>query len=159
MDKTLYFLRHATAELRQPELPDRPRQLIAKGQTQAQRVAAFMQRQRLAPELVLASPYPRASQTAQIVCDVAGFPAYQPLDWLALETPTEQALAGLRQLLPQLPSQTLFVGHEPDFSLLISRLLGMSAPALQIKKASICALVYQQQQFEMAWLIPCALMK
>jgi phosphohistidine phosphatase len=159
MDKTLYFLRHATAELRQPELPDRPRQLIAKGQAQAQRVAAFMQRQQLAPELVFASPYPRASQTAQIVCEVAGLPAYQTLDWLALETPTEQALAGLQQLLPQLPSQTLFVGHEPDFSLLISRLLGMSAPAIQIKKASLCALVYQQQQFEMAWLIPCALMK
>ncbi len=159
MEKTLYFLRHATAALRQPALPDKPRPLIAKGQAQALRVAAFMQRQQLAPELVLTSPYPRASQTAHIVCDAAGFPAAQPLDWLALETPTEQALAALKQLLPQLPSQTLFVGHEPDFSQLISHLLGMSAPAIQIKKASLCAIVYRQQQFDMAWLIPCALMK
>jgi phosphohistidine phosphatase len=160
MDKTLYFLRHATAELRQPELPDRPRQLIAKGQAQAQRVAAFMQRQQLAPEWVFASPYPRASQTAQIVCDVAMFPAYQPLDWLALETPTEQALAALRQLLPQLPSQTLFVGHEPDFSLLISGVLGTAAEAMKIKKASLCCVLInsQSQRAQLQWLLPVQLM-
>ncbi len=160
MDKKLYFLRHATAQLRQPDLPDRPRQLIAKGRIQAQRVAAFMQRQQLTPEWVFASPYPRASQTAQIVCDVAGFPSYQVLDWLALETPTEQALAALRQLLPQLPSHTLFVGHEPDFSQLISSLLGTAAEAMKIKKASLCCVLInsQNQRAQLQWLLPVQLM-
>lgn len=159
MDKTLYFLRHATAQLRQPELPDRPRQLIAKGQLQAQKVAALLKRQRISPQLVLTSPYPRAVQTAEIVCREAALPAWQACDWLALETPTAQGLSALQQLLPLLPQQTLLVGHEPDFSQLISHLLGMPTPALQIKKASLCALDYRNGRFDLAWLLPCALMK
>lgn len=159
MDKTLYFLRHATAQLRQSELPDRPRQLIAKGQLQAQKVAALLKHQQIRPQLVLSSPYPRAMQTAEIVCREAALPACQPCDWLALETPTLQALTALQQFVPQLPQQTLLVGHEPDFSLLISGLLGMPTPALQIKKASLCALDYRNGRFELAWLLPCALMK
>ncbi len=109
MDKTLYFLRHATAQLRQPEQPDRPRQLIAKGQLQAQKVAALLKRQRISPQLVLTSPYPRAVQTAEIVCREAALPACQACDWLALETPTAQGLSALQQLVPQLPQQTLLV--------------------------------------------------
>lgn len=45
MDKTLYFMRHATAELRQPDVADRPRQLILKGQRQAEKVATWLLQQ------------------------------------------------------------------------------------------------------------------
>ena len=160
MDKTLYFLRHATAELRQDELADRPRQLIAKGRSQAHKVAAFLQRHQIVPELVLCSPYPRAVQTAQIVCAEAALPALQQLDWLALETPIEDALAALGQLLPTLPASTLLVGHEPDFSQLIGRLLGTTGESLRINKASLCCVVLnsQSQQAQLQWLLPAKLM-
>ena len=160
MDKTLYFMRHATAELRQPDVADRPRQLILKGQRQAEKVATWLLQQQITPSLVLCSPYPRATQTAQIVCDTANLPNFQQVDWLAIDTPTETALSALWQLVPSLPSDTLLVGHEPDFSQLIATLIGATSPALRIKKASVCCvkLHLQTQQAQLQWLLPVQLM-
>ena len=160
MDKTLYFLRHATAELRQVGLADQPRQLIDKGVRQAEKVAAMLLRQQLVPELVLCSPYPRAVQTAQIVCDHAALPAMEQQDWLAIDTPTEIALNALLQRLPTFPTQTLLVGHEPDLSHLIGQLLGTSAASLRIKKASLCCLTFnsERRQAQLQWLLPVGLM-
>lgn len=160
MDKTLYFLRHATAELRQLGLADQPRQLIDKGVRQAEKVAAMFLRQQLVPELVLSSPYPRAVQTAQIVCDHAALPVMEQQDWLAIDTPTEIALNALLQRLPTFPAQTLLVGHEPDLSHLIGLLLGTSAASLRIKKASLCCLTFniERRQAQLQWLLPVGLM-
>ncbi len=156
MNKTIYFMRHATAELRQPELPDRPRQLIAKGQRQAEKVAAWLLAQQITPELILCSPYPRATQTAQIVCEKADLTSLQQVEWLAIDTPTGTALTALWQLLPNLPGSTLLVGHEPDFSQLIAALLGATSPSLRIKKASLCCveLDIHTRQAQLQWLLP-----
>lgn len=162
MRHQLYFLRHATAELQDPTRIDQERVLIEKGYQQCTRVGAWLQRQQIHIDQVLCSPYPRAWQTATQVCQQAQLPEPEIQPWLALGTETAFAYSQLLQYLQAEPRQqksTLLVGHEPDFSLLISRLLGMQTPALQIKKASICALEWQEGQCELAWLLPCRLMK
>lgn len=160
MNKSLYFLRHATAEVIRPNQLDIDRCLIEKGRLQARRVADFMQRHNLNVQQVLTSPYPRAVQTAAIVCKSAGFAAATEQPWLALETPVEQAITQLQLLWPTLAEHTLLVGHEPDFSKLISRLLGMDMPVINIRKASLSCISVSENltQAELQWSVPARFM-
>ena len=158
--KTLYFLRHATADIIRPNQLDIDRCLIEKGRLQARRVAAFMQRHNLRVQQVLSTPYPRAVQTAAIVCKETGFAAASEQPWLALETPLQQALAQLQLLWPTLAEHTLLVGHEPDFSLLISRLLDMPQPGINIRKASLSCISVSEglTQAQLQWAVPARFM-
>ena len=160
MNKYLYFLRHATAEVIRPNQLDIDRCLIEKGRLQARRVADFMQRHNLNVQQVFTSPYPRAVQTAAIVCKSAGFAAATEQSWLALETPVEQAITQLQLLWPTLAEHTLLVGHEPDFSKLISRLLGMAMPVINIRKASLSCISVSENltQAELQWSVPARFM-
>lgn len=160
MNKFLYFLRHATAEIVRPNQQDIDRCLIEKGRLQARRVADFMQRQNLNMQQVFTSPYPRAAQTAAIVCKSAGFSAAIEQPWLALETPVSQAIAQLQLLWSTLPDHTLLVGHEPDFSLLISRLLGTDMAVINIRKASLSCISISEDlaQAELQWSVPARFM-
>ena len=160
MNKSLYFLRHATAEVIRPNQLDIDRCLIEKGRLQARRVADFMQRHNINVQQVLTSPYPRAAQTAAIVCKTAGFTAASEQPWLALETPVEQAIEQLQLLWPTLAEHTLLVGHEPDFSLLISRLLGTDMPVINIRKASLSCISVSEHltQAELQWSVPARFM-
>uniref|UniRef100_A0A486XIX1 Phosphohistidine phosphatase SixA n=1 Tax=Rheinheimera sp. BAL341 TaxID=1708203 RepID=A0A486XIX1_9GAMM len=160
MNKYLYFLRHATAEVIRPNQLDIDRCLIEKGRLQARRVADFMQRHNLIVQQVLTSPYPRAVQTAAIVCKTAGFSAASEQPWLALETSVEQAVAQLQLLWPSLPEHSLLVGHEPDFSKLISRLLGTELAVVNIRKASLSCISVSENltQAELQWSVPARFM-
>ncbi|MBZ9611423.1 SixA phosphatase family protein [Rheinheimera maricola] len=160
MNKYLYFLRHATAEIIRPNQLDIDRCLIEKGRLQARRVADFMQRHNLNVQQVFTSPYPRAAQTAAIVCKTTGFPGATEQPWLALETPVEQAIAQLQLLWPTLAEHTLLVGHEPDFSLLISRLLSTEMAVVNIRKASLSCISVSEDlaQAELQWSVPARFM-
>ena len=160
MNKYLYFLRHVTAEVIRPNQLDIDRCLIEKGRLQARRVALFMQRHNISPEAVLSSPYPRAIQTAAIVCKDANLVQATELDWLALATDSQYALTQLQQQLPTLPQHTMLVGHEPDFSTLLSVLLGSNQQALKIKKASLTCVMYceSSNSFQLEWSIPAKFM-
>lgn len=160
MTKTLYFLRHATADVIRPNQLDIDRCLVEKGRLQARRVAAFMQRHNLSVQQVLSSPYPRAMQTAAIVCKETDFSGATEQDWLALDTPTAVALAELTRQLPDFAEHTLLVGHEPDFSALISRLLNVDTAILNVRKASLTCISLSAdcQQAQLQWSIPARFM-
>lgn len=163
MEKHLYFLRHATAEVARPNQLDIDRCLIEKGRLQARRVAAFLQRQGLQPQRVLTSPFPRAVQTAAIVSRDAGLAIAEEQSWLALGTPLDESQSALNNMLPELPVHTLLVGHEPDFSILISALLGTMQrtlqPVLKVKKATLSSLkVTGENVAELQWSLPCKFM-
>ncbi|MEH8016965.1 histidine phosphatase family protein [Rheinheimera muenzenbergensis] len=160
MTKTLYFLRHATADVIRPNQLDIDRCLVEKGRLQARRVAAFMQRHNLSVQQVLSSPYPRAMQTAAIVCKEAGFTGASEQAWLALDTPTAVALAELSRQLPELAEHILLVGHEPDFSALISRLLKVDTAILNVRKASLSCISLRAncQQAQLQWSVPARFM-
>lgn len=137
---TLYFLRHATAEVIRPGQLDIDRCLVDKGRQQAVRVGNFMLKQGINPQQVFSSPYPRAMQTAAIVCEQALLASADEVDWLALETPVTDSVAALQAQLRKSSTPTLFIGHEPDLSRLISHLLGADLPVLKVRKASLTCL-------------------
>jgi phosphohistidine phosphatase len=116
----LYFLRHADAGA--PEGwrgDDAQRPLSPKGVRQAERLAAFLGGIGFAPDVIVSSPKLRAVQTAETLAAAVSRPGT-----------TDDRLAGgftidgLASLLDKLPGgrRVLLVGHDPDFSSVVSTL-------------------------------------
>lgn len=133
---TLYFLRHGEAVPREdPRYPkDFDRPLTKQGVREMLDVADGVRKLKLDLELILTSPLVRAYQTAEIVADMLV---------MRKQLEVAQSLGGgfslrkLQILLAEHSSceRVLLVGHEPDFSLLVSELIGGGEVAM--KKAGL----------------------
>ena len=138
----IYVIRHAIAYDRDPmQWPDDGRRpLSPDGERRFRRSAQGLAV--LVPEvdLLLSSPWLRAWQSAEILHQVAGWPA--PRSCLALEgnRSPRGVLTALREHATA--ERVALVGHEPQSQALVSFLLtGDSARvALELKKGSVVAL-------------------
>ena len=113
------------------------------------RVAKFLERLTFAPDAILTSPLPRASQTAEIVADR-----------LKMEFKTESALAHgfnlerLRRIITKLECEcVMIVGHEPEFSAVIKELTGGE---VKLSKAGVALLEVNRgcTSGKLLWLFP-----
>src|SRR5437588_7091442 len=68
----LCFLRHGEADWPNWNKPDDDRPLTERGRKEMKRVAKFLERLKFSADAILASPLPRASQTAEIVAERLG---------------------------------------------------------------------------------------
>jgi phosphohistidine phosphatase len=120
----LYFLRHGLAgERSEWKGDDAKRPLTDEGKEKTERAATAITHWGLALDLIISSPYDRAFQTAEIVARKLEMP-----DKLIKDdrlTPGFD-VSHLSKLVAAYPTATglLFVGHEPDFSQVISQLIG-----------------------------------
>lgn len=145
----LYFLRHGEADWPDWSKPDDERPLTERGKKEMSKVAEFFERLDVRLDQILSSPLPRAEQTARIVAKSFDLNLYEE-DALR---PGFQ-LSELRQLVKKYPVESLMiVGHEPDFTEVISALTGAS---LKLSKAG-CALVQVEvttMEGRLLWLFP-----
>jgi phosphohistidine phosphatase len=116
----LYFLRHGKADWPDWDKPDDERPLNEQGRREMERIAQFLLNVKIEPSVILSSPLPRASQTAEYAAEA-----------LRVKLEQEPALgkgfnaAKLRSLLKRAKGGDLMiVGHEPDFTTVIAALTG-----------------------------------
>jgi phosphohistidine phosphatase len=122
----LYLLRHADAG--DPEAwdgPDAVRPLSAKGRRQSERLGRHLAAAGFKPDVVLTSPKLRAAETAELVA--AALETNVTVDerlasGVGLET-IDEALRAAGS-----PDKPVLVGHDPDFSDLLSTLVGAETP-------------------------------
>jgi phosphohistidine phosphatase len=136
----LLVVRHAIAADRDPLAGDDPaRPLTPEGAERFARAARGLARLVPEVELVLASPYARAWQTAEILEREAGWPAPQPCAGLEAIRSAGDALAALAARREQTIAA---VGHEPQLSELASLLLAGDEVAvrLQLRKGGAALL-------------------
>ena len=145
----LYFLRHGEADWPHWTKPDDERPLTDFGKKEVRQVGRFLNRLKVKPTLVVTSPLPRALQTAEIA-------AAQ----LKAKLRQDEALqpgfgvAELRTVLKRHHSRVLMlVGHEPDFSSVISALTGAS---LKLSKAGVALVDFdpETEKGRLLWLFP-----
>ncbi len=132
----LYFLRHGIAEdIENAKGSDAARALTPKGIERMEISARVMAKLGVKPARLYSSPLTRARQTAEIVAKAVGVevkieptvgPGFNPQAVSAL-------IAGLSSA-----DDVMFVGHEPDFSQVISALTGGSN--ITMKKGSLARL-------------------
>lgn len=136
----LFLWRHAEAELGQEEGgDDLSRVLTPRGEKQAVRVSAWLERQLPDSAKVYVSPARRTVQTAQALGR-----KYKIKDELApLEHPS-QLLSLVRW--PQGKSTALVVGHQPMLGQVIAQLLGLKAEECMVRKGAVWWLRYRERE-------------
>src|SRR5208282_1534139 len=141
--KTIYILRHAIAMQRgDPRYPlDSDRPLTPKGVRRMRHIASGMRRLGVKFDLILTSPYRRALETAFIVArQFRVGETIQTTSMLTPETPPESLV---EELISKYGAcrNVILVGHEPQLSAIISKLIygNMSSPPI-LKKGGLCKL-------------------
>jgi phosphohistidine phosphatase len=145
----LYFLRHGEADWPEWKKSDDERPLTKRGKREMRDVAKFLDRLKVRPNLIVTSPLPRAAQTAEIAAD-----------YLKAKLRKDELLAPgfgaskLRTVLKRHRARVLMlVGHEPDFTQVISELTGAS---LKLSKAGVALVDVdpESEQGKLLWLFP-----
>lgn len=131
----LWLLRHGEAE--PTARSDAERNLTAHGRLQVREAAAQLQSRPL--RAVLVSPYVRAQQTADLVCEVLAFDGIrQTVPWLTPESDLRQAL---RELDGYAYDELLLVTHQPLVGALAGFLIhGHRQQSLAMNTASLALL-------------------
>jgi phosphohistidine phosphatase len=145
----LYFLRHGEADWPNWSKPDDERPLTDFGKKEVRQVGRFLNRLKVKPDLVVTSPLPRALQTAEIAAEQLKTKLRQDE---ALEPGF--GISELSTVLKRHRSKVLMlVGHEPDFSSVISALTG---GFLKMSKAGVALIDIdpETEKGRLLWLFP-----
>jgi phosphohistidine phosphatase len=145
----LYFLRHGRADWPGWTKPDDERPLTEFGKKEVRQMAKLLNRLKVDPDLIVTSPLPRASQTAKIAAEQ-----------LKTKLREDEALepgfgmSELRTVLKRHRSKILMlVGHEPDFTSVISALTGA---CLKLSKGGVALVDIdpEAEEGKLLWLFP-----
>jgi phosphohistidine phosphatase len=143
-----YLLRHGKADWPNWDRSDDERPLTQEGKTEVAAVAKLLSRLEIAP-VILTSPLPRASQTAEIAAK-----------YLKVKVRVEPLLrpgfdaTRLGELLKDFSGKSLMVvGHEPDFTRTIFQLTGANT---KMAKAGVALIDLETGPMTgvLRWLVP-----
>ena len=144
----LYFLRHGIAE--DFAGSDFARELTARGRRRVQTSARVMQELGIAPTRIYSSPRLRARQTADIVAEALGLPVTEaePVDF-GFDLPDVRRLTD--DLAPD--DEVMFVGHNPDMSLVVNALTGVAVSMKKGGLARVDAYAAAAGEGDLVWLL------
>jgi phosphohistidine phosphatase len=135
----LILWRHAEALEMREVADDLDRALTTKGERQAQRMAAWLNRQLPASTRVLASPARRAQQTAAALDR-----KFKTTPALAPDATVDALLHAVRW--PEAREPVLVVGHQPALGLAAAYLLSGQAQAWTLRKGAVWWLRARQRE-------------
>ena len=135
----LYVMRHGPAGNRGDMPNDGERPLTGEGKQETRQAARGLKALKVKPRVILSSPLKRACQTAEIAAEELTGGKLQVVEALA----SGAAPADIVNALQLQTDDAMIVGHDPDFSVLISCLLaGIEKPFLDFSKSGVVALEF-----------------
>lgn len=149
----LHLVRHAHAgDAAEWEGDDSLRPLTRKGRRQAEQLGSFLAERRIHPDVIVSSPKVRALQTAEIVAAALGMTVRRD-DRLADDFGKLELWALLDELGAREP---MLVGHDPDFSGLLSYLI--DAAGISMRKGALATVDLETKLSDgdavLRWLVP-----
>ena len=155
----IYLIRHSNAV--DPGTPgyedDSLRPLTEKGRDKMKKIAETLKKIGVAPDLIVSSPYVRASQTASILAQVLKYK--EDVAYTETLAPMSEPEAVIREISEKFSvDELMLVGHEPNLSSLAGRLMvGNSEIFINLKKGSVCCLSIDNLHYDrkavLEWLI------
>ena len=133
----LYIIRHGDADT--PAPTDDDRELSKKGRKVTEAMGQLLKQAGFTPpELILASPLPRADQTARIIAEeFAPEAKFESNDGLKPSSRLESAMSLIASKKDEC-KVLMIVGHDPLFSVLGSALVcGSEVPTIEMKKSGV----------------------
>lgn len=153
----LYIIRHAIAAEETSSGDDSQRPLTDKGSKKMRQIAKGLRALGSEFDLVLASPYLRAKETAEILSDV--FKMKKGVAFSDNLIPTADPAQLIAEINEKYSVDSLaIVGHEPNLTTLISLLVAQGTPVdMTLKKGGICRLstddLHHTHRATMDWLL------
>jgi phosphohistidine phosphatase len=139
------LLRHAKSSWSDSDLPDVDRPLAPRGERAARRIADYLRRSEIRPELVLCSPARRARQTLDAIEPTLGETCAVELSPDLYAASAETLLERLRDV-PESADPVLLIGHNPGLEELALMLAdrGAGLPRLREKfpTAALATIVF-----------------
>ena len=123
----LYVMRHGPAEEQSADERDGTRALTPSGRVRCRAVAQRLGELGEHPITIVSSPLVRAVQTAELVAQHVS-----SIDMVSAHSSLAPGALGLAFVYEQLQAgrkRLMIVGHEPDLSTLVGRLLGQPMPS------------------------------
>ncbi len=139
----IYLIRHADAQQlgQKNDFSDEKRSLTSEGRDRMRDGAKGLAMLGVDPDLILTSPLARALETAEIVAAALGVSKKE-----IIQTDNLKPGASVDELFAEVKKHTgveslALVGHEPDLSGIISRILqGVGRVPVDLKKGCVCCL-------------------
>ncbi len=152
----IYVLRHGEAQPRGKDIAEADRKLTPKGRRDIDRVTRLASRAKVAPDMILTSPYARALETAKIAA--AAFDQPPPLQETQALLPDVAPPRVWKEVRSHAASQQLFlVGHEPQLSRLVAYLLAVPDLKFDLKKGALVRIAMDklgaQPHGELKWVL------
>ncbi len=152
----IYILRHGIAEERAAGRSDRDRALTPEGRRKLERVLGCARAAKVAPSLILSSPYRRAMETAQAAAEVLEYsgkvvavPALEP------GGSPQQIWQEIRERRQE--KAILLAGHEPLLSQTVGFLLNAPTLVVDLKKGALVRIDFDRlgnsPQGALQWLL------
>lgn len=143
----LYILRHADAAKRDEDKypDDNLRPLVKKGKNKSEKIAKFLSNRKTKISLILTSPAERCREAARLIRRELKLPKEQliELDCLLPDGSNAELIAEIKEKYAL--DSLLIVGHDPNLSLLISRLvIGTPDLPIDLKKGGLCKLAVDE---------------
>jgi len=153
----LYLVRHAIAEDVRESEDDSLRPLTEKGREKMRRIAQALEELGVQPDLIVSSPYVRASQTASILAKGLKYKeelAYS--DFLVPMAEPDDMIGEINEKFSV--DELMLVGHEPNLSSLAGVLLAGSPDlSINFKKGGVCCLSVDDLHYDrtatLEWLV------
>lgn len=134
----LYFVRHGIAvPAGTPGYPNDDRPLTDEGIEKMTEAAKGIAKLIPKFELIMSSPLKRACDTANIIAKEINYKGEIEISKVLLPGCTAKSL--LNYLVKYKDKENiLIVGHEPDFGMIASALIGSNSPVVVFKKGALC---------------------
>jgi phosphohistidine phosphatase len=159
----LYIVRHGIAVNRNdphaPAEPERP--LTRKGIEKTREVLLGLRELGPKPDAMITSPYLRAAQTAEIACEVFGFPREKVRHSEHLK-PGANPAEFLKELTHVRAKEVMCFGHAPHMDQLIAYLAGGRDVFTALKKAGVASFELESANASkgtLLWLLPPKVMR
>lgn len=153
----LYLIRHAIAEDLADHEDDSLRPLTEKGREKMKRISQALKELGVQPDVIVSSPYLRASQTASIL--VKELKYKEELLYSDFLTPMAEPNDMIGEINEKFSvDELMLVGHEPNLSSLASVLLAGSPDlSINFKKGGACCLsvddLHYDRKATLEWLV------
>ena len=129
----LIVVRHGDAE-QETGVPDDSRRITKKGKKQLKRAANFIDKMNYNIESVVSSPLIRSRESAEVLVDELGLDLKIDMnDSLKPDADIASTIAFIKTL----KDNTIIVGHNPNLSILLGKIVGFEG---ELKKAGIAVL-------------------
>jgi phosphohistidine phosphatase len=153
----LYLVRHAIAEDVRESEDDSLRPLTEKGREKMRRIAQALNELGVQPDLIVSSPYVRASQTASVLAKELKYKeelVYS--DFLVPMAEPDDMIGEINEKFSV--DELMLVGHEPNLSSLAGVLLAGSPDlSINFKKGGVCCLsvddLHYDRKATLEWLV------